>query len=82
MGFVHLCPIAHSAFQFRFKVIHKFTHLVAWAELNCLVILVNSNRVSWRPVVDLAGVDGFGGTIGVSNGPRTLDQVAPVRYGA
>ena len=33
-------------------------------------------------VVGLASVDGLGGTIGVSDGPRTLDQVAPVRYGA
>ena len=74
--FIHAVPLA---FQFCFKVIHKFTHLIAWAELNCLVILVNSHRVSWRPVVNLAGIYRLLSAVCIGHMNRTFDDGSPVR---
>ena len=57
-------------------MIHKFSHLAAWAELNCLVVLVHSDGMPRRPVVHFSRLYRFFSAVGV-----LFYSVAGIIYG-
>ena len=71
--------LARSTFQLCFKVIHKLTHLVARTELDCLVVLVNSDRVTRRPVVDFASSYRLFSAVCIGYMNGAFDHGSPVR---
>ena len=54
-------------------------HLFVWTKFNNFCILFNDCRVSWWPVVDVAGLNVFFSTIAIFDMYTPFDDVAPVR---
>ena len=65
--------------QFLLKMRQNDVHLFIWAKFNDFCIFFNDCRVSWWPVVDVAGLNVFFSTVTIFDVYTSFDDVAPVR---
>ena len=65
--------------QLLLKMSQNDVHLFIWAKFNNFCIFFNDCRVSWWPVVDVAGLNMFFSTVAIFDMYTPFDDVAPVR---
>jgi len=65
--------------QLLLKMSQNDVHLFIWAKFNNFCIFFNDCRVSWWPVVDVAGLNMFFSTVAIFDMYTPFNDVAPVR---
>ena len=65
--------------QLLLKMSQNDVHLFIWAKFNNFCIFFNDCRVSWWPVVDVAGLNMFFSTVAIFDMYTPFNDIAPVR---